>query len=179
FNFTNGPYTQSFEPTEYFADWSTQDVNADTYGWTMPYTGAADAHTGSNSVRLYNGGTNSGNDWLFSRCFSMLAGSTYKIDFWYKASSASYPQIVDLKVGNNNTVGAMTTTLTSLVSFANTVYQKATVNFTPSTSGTYYFGWWGHSIPNTGYAFIDDINISILPPQEATLVSIKAPNSAC
>ncbi|MEI6853873.1 MAG: hypothetical protein WCL06_13585, partial [Bacteroidota bacterium] len=179
FNFTNGPYTQSFEPTEYFGDWATQDVNADTYGWTMPYTGASDAHTGSNSVRLYNGGTNSGNDWLFSRCFSMLAGSTYKIDFWYKASSATYPQIVDLKVGNSNTVVAMTTTLTSLVSFANTTYQKATVNFTPSTSGTYYFGWWGHSIPNTGYAFIDDINISILPPQEATLVSIKAPNSAC
>ncbi len=179
YNFNNGPYTQSFEPTEYFADWSTLDVNADTYGWTMPYAGAADAHTGTNSVRLYNGGTNSGNDWLFSRCFSMVAGSTYKIDFWYKVSNASYPQIIDLKVGNNNTVAAMTTTLTSLISIANTTYQKATVNFTPTSSGTYYFGWWGHSIPNSYYAFIDDINIAALPPQEATLVSIKTPNSAC
>jgi hypothetical protein len=177
YNFNNGAYTQSFEPTEYFSDWSTLDVNADSYGWTIPVAG--NAHTGNNSVQLYNGGANAGNDWLFSRCFNMNAGSSYKIDFWYKASYALSPQTIDIMVGNDNTVAAMTTTLKSLVSFTNTAYQMATVTFTPASSGTYYFGWWGHSALNYDYAYIDDINIALLPPQEAALVGITSPITGC
>ncbi len=177
YNFNLSAYTQSFEPTDYFGDWTTVDANADGYGWTVPYTGGA--HTGTNSARLYNGGVNDGNDWLFTRCFALNAGSSYKIDFWYEAQSALYPQSIDLKVGSTNTPAAMTTTLLSLPSFINTTYQKASVTFTPPTSGSYTFGWYGYSLINYYYAYIDDINISIVPPQEATLLSIESPLSGC
>ncbi|HOY30416.1 MAG TPA: CARDB domain-containing protein [Bacteroidales bacterium] len=179
YDFNLGAYTMSFEATENFSDWSTMDVNGDNAGWTMAYSDAANAHTGVKSSRLYTGVVNTGNDWLFTRCFTLNAGSTYKIEFWYKVSNASYPQIIDLKAGMSATPAAMTSSLTTLNNLNNTTYQKATVFFIPVSSGSYYFGWWGHSAPSSYYAFIDDINISLLPPQEAALVSIVNPVSAC
>ena len=175
-NFNNAANTMGFETTDDMSLWTSDDANADGYGWTFPYAGST--HSGSNSAQLYNG-YNAGDDWLFSRCFKLIAGSTYKIEFWYEASYSSSPQNIDLKVGNNNTPAAMTTTLLTLSSFSNTTYQKASVNFTPTTTGSYIFGWWGHSTVTYEYAYIDDINISLVPLQEATMLAVTAPVSGC
>jgi len=169
-------YTMGFEPTDDMTLWTKLDVNADTYGWTFPYTGTA--HTGTKSAQLYNSAS-TGNDWLFSRCFNLVAGTTYKIEFWYMASSATSAQNIDLYLGNNNTPAAMTTSLVSLPSFVNTTYQKATANFVAATTGTYYFGWFGHSTVTYSYAYIDDINLSLIPEQEVTLLSMTEPLSGC
>jgi len=178
-DFYSSVYTMGFEPTDNMSAWSKLDVNADARTWEFPYNSATYAHTGSNSARFYNGTTNSGNDWLFSRCFSLNTGETYKIDYWYRVESATYPESVDLKVGNSATPAAMTTTLVSMPSFTNTTYQKATALFTPTTSGTYYFGWYAYSPAANYYAFIDDINIALLPNQEASIVSMITPVSGC
>lgn len=178
-DFYSSAYTMGFEPTDNMSAWSKLDVNADARTWEFPYNSATYAHTGSNSARFYNGTTNPGNDWLFSRCFSLNAGETYKIDYWYRVESATYPESVDLKVGNSATPAAMTTTLVSMPSFTNTTYQKATALFTPTTSGTYYFGWYAYSPAANYYAFIDDINIALLPNQEASIVSMITPVSGC
>ncbi|MDD4214312.1 MAG: lamin tail domain-containing protein [Bacteroidales bacterium] len=178
YDFNSGYFTIGFEASENFSDWLVVDVNGDNYGWTIPYTSASDAHTGSNSARLYNA-NNAGNDWLFSRCFTLNAGATYKIEFWYRAYNSSYPQTIDLKAGNTATPGAMVSNLLTLTSFNNTSYQKATAYFIPANSGSYYFGWWGHSVASSYYAFVDDINISLVPLQEAALLSVTAPISGC
>jgi len=170
------PYTMGFEATDDMSMWTKADANADGYGWTFPFSGTA--HSGSYSAQL-NNGYNTGNDWLFSRCFKLNAGTAYKIEFWYLSSSASSPQNIDLKVGNNNTPAAMTTSLLTLPSFINTTYQKASANFTPATTGSYNFGWWGHSASTYSYANIDDINISFIPLQEATMLAIDTPVSGC
>jgi len=178
YDFNSGAYTMSFEVNEFFGDWSSLDVNGDNYGWTAYYN-VSDARSGTYSSRLYNGGTNAGNDWLFSRCFSLDAGSTYKIEFWYKVSYATYPQNIDLKIGLSPVPASMTTSLTALNTINNTTYQKATAYYVPTASGSYYFGWWGHSVASSYYAFIDDINISLVPLQEAALLSVVNPVSGC
>ncbi len=178
YDFNQGAFNMGFELNEFTGDWSTMDVNADNNGWTF-YNSVSDAHTGTLSARLYNGNVNAGNDWLFSRCFTLAAGSTYKIEFWYKVSNASYPQNIDLKAGNSAVPAAMLTSLVALNSINTTGYQKATAYFVPATTGAYYFGWWGHSVANAYYAFIDDINISLVPLQEVTLVSLESPTSGC
>ncbi len=178
YDFGLGAYTMGYELNEFAGDWSTIDVNGDNNGWTY-YNSAGDAHGGTYSARLYNGNINTGNDWLFSRCFTLAAGSTYKIEFWYKVSNASYPQHIDLKAGNSPAPAAMLNNLLTLNSINNTGYQKATAYFVPAVTGSYYFGWWGHSVANAYYAFIDDINISLVPLQEAALLSIESPVSGC
>jgi hypothetical protein len=177
YNFGLGAYTMGFESTDDMSSWTKLDVNADSRTWEFPYIGYP--HSGSNSARFYNGTTNPGNDWLFSRCFSLAAGNTYKIEYWYRVESASYTESIDLKVGSAATPGAMTTTLISMPALTNTTYQKATITYTPSTSGTYYFGWYAYSPASNFYAFIDDINISLVPNQEATALSLSTPNTGC
>ncbi|MDD4215423.1 MAG: hypothetical protein PHR81_11500, partial [Bacteroidales bacterium] len=175
--FANGPYTMGFEPTDDMLQWTKLDVNGDNYTWIFPYNGYA--HTGSNCAELYNSSSVVADEWLFSRCFTMTAGATYKIEFWYQAESSYYPQNIDLKVGNSATPAAMTTNLLALASFTNTTYQKASVTFVPPTTGAYYFGWWGHSPDDYYFAYIDDINISLVPDQEAAIVEVIAPVSGC
>jgi hypothetical protein len=172
YNLNLAPYTMGFESTDDMSLWTKADVNADSYTWTFPYAG--NSHSGSNSAQVYNGST-TGNDWLFSRCFKLNAGSTYKIDFWYKAAYSTSAQNLDLKVGTSNTPAAMTTTLLTLASFVNASYLKATVTYTPSVSGSYNFGWFSHSTTTYAYTYIDDINISLVPLQEAALIDITAP----
>ncbi|HPS26199.1 MAG TPA: hypothetical protein PK269_01235, partial [Bacteroidales bacterium] len=178
YDFGLGAYTMGFELNEFAGDWSTIDVNGDNNGWTF-YNSVGDAHSGTYSARLYNGNVTAGNDWLFSRCFTLAAGSTYKIEFWYKVANASYPQHIGLKAGNAPVPAAMLSILFSLNSISNTAYQKATAYFVPAATGAYYFGWWGHSAANASYAVIDDINISLVPLQEVTLLSIAGPVSGC
>ena len=177
-NFAIGPYTMGFETTDDMSAWSKLDVNSDGYTWLFPYN-TTNSHTGSYCAELYNTSSIAGNEWMFSRCFTMTAATTYKIEFWYRAEGASYPQNVDLKVGNSATPAAMTTNLITLAGFTNTTYQKASATFVPPTSGTYYFGWWGHSPAAYWFAYIDDINISLVPSQEAALLSITEPVTGC
>lgn len=179
YDFSGGAFTMGFEPTESFSDWTVTDVNADTRTWQIPYLGASYAHSGNNSARFYNSSTLSGNDWLFTRCFNLNAGSTYKIEYWYRAESASGPQNISLKYGSTATPAGMTTTLNTLSGFANVAYQKASVTFSPPSSGVYYFGWQATSNASLYFAFIDDINIVVVPDQEAAALNISTPSNGC
>lgn len=173
------PYTMGFEPTEYFADWSiyNSDGNA-TYKWVVPYSSATYSHTGTYSAQFYNSTSSVGEDWLFSRCFPFEAGKTYEISFWYRAYSTSSPQTITLKTGNSATPAGMTTTLTTLAAFTNTTHQQSIKRFTAPSTGSYYFGWLG-TTGFANYAYIDDINISEVPPQEAAAIGITTPASGC
>ncbi len=179
YNFSTGPYTMGFEPTEAFADWSVLDANTDTYTWAIPTSGSANAHSGTNSAMFNNNTVLSGNDWLFSRCFNLDAGTTYKVEYWYKTGIATAPQNIVLAYGNAASAAGMTSTIQTLNGFTNTDYQKATITFVPATTAAYYFGWHATSNPSSYDAYIDDINITSLPPQEATAVSITAPFAYC
>jgi hypothetical protein len=177
-DFISSAYTMGFEPTENYSNWTTINSDAGTYKWVMPYASATYAHTGNNSAQFYNGTTNTGEDWLFSRCFYLQAGNTYSISFWYRVYSASYPQTITLKYGTSASSAGMTTTLATLASITNTTYQQSATPFVAPVSGTYYFGWSG-LVGLTDYAYIDDINIKMVPQQEASLVSMTTPISGC
>ncbi len=178
YNFSYGPYTMGFESTENFSDWTVLNVNGDGETWNLPWTGTP--HSGTRSARYYNSTSAAGNEWLFSRCFTFEAGNTYEIEYWYRVDNATYPQSIDLKIGTSPTPAAMTTTLVSMPNMNNAIYQKATASFTAPSSGAYYFAWHAYSAAsNYYYAYIDDININLIPNQEATAYAIIQPEGAC
>lgn len=178
-DFSNGAYKMGFEPTEYFADWSifNSDGHA-TYKWVMPYSGSSYSHTGTYSAQFYNGTTNAGEDWLFSRCFPFETGKTYEVSFWYRVNTATSPQTLTLKMGSAPASASMTTTLKYLPTITNVTHQQSVTRFTVPTSGSYYFGWLG-LVGLTSYAYIDDINIREVPVQEAAVIDIIAPVTSC
>ena len=176
YDFDLSAYTMGFEPNEDFTDWTIIDANSDGRTWEIPYSSSSYAHSGENSARFYNGSTNDGDDWLFSRCFILEASKTYKIKFYYRVESSSYPQNIDLKYGTSNDIASMTNTLINLSSFTNTDYQQASATFNVSSDGVYYFAWYAHSPAAIYYAFIDDININVVPPYDAGVSEIISPD---
>jgi hypothetical protein len=172
-----GAYTMGFEPNENFSDWKTYNTDNSTFKWVMPLFSSTYAKTGSYSSQFMNAGTNIGEDWMISRCFTLQAGKTYALSFWYRTNNTTVQPMV-VKYGHDQTINAMTTTLISLPVLTNIAYQQAITQFVAPVSGSYYFGWAGQAgIANSIY--IDDINIRRIPDQEAAAVSITAPVTGC
>ena len=177
-DFYTSEYNMGFEPNEDMSAWTIENSDLGTYKWVMPYASSTYAHSGTSSAQFYNGTANTGEDWLFSRCFYLEAGKTYSLSFWYRAYSATYPQTLTLKYGNAANSAAMTTTLATLTGFTNATHQQSITQFVAPANGIYYFGWSG-TVGASYYAYIDDINLKLIPDQEAALLSMTAPASGC
>ncbi|HOY30413.1 MAG TPA: CARDB domain-containing protein [Bacteroidales bacterium] len=178
-DFYTSEYNMGFEPTEDYSQWSVVNTGGEaSYKWDLPYSSSTYSNTGTYSARFYNNTSNTGEDWLFSRCFYLEAGDTYSLSFWYRSYSATYPQTLTLKYGNAASPAAMTTTLATLVNFVNTVHIQSVSQFVAPASGVYYFGWSG-TVGSMYYAYIDDINIKLIPNQEAAVLSMETPESGC
>lgn len=169
-------YTMGFELNEDVSKWTVLDVNADARTWQPRYSSTTFSHTGSYSARFYNGSSNTGGDWLFSPCFNLEGGKSYKIEFYYRAESTNYPQNVALLFGNDNVPAAFTDTLINLIGFNNTTHQLTSAIINVATDGIYHFAWYAYSAPSIYYAYIDDINIRLLEPKDAAVVDINNVN---
>jgi hypothetical protein len=179
-NFSMGHYSMGFESSEPYQLWSVINNNSDAGLWQFPHNGAAFAHTGTFSARFFNNAVNAGDDYLFSRCFTMYAGEVYGISYWQRVENASYPHDIALKVASPDpTVAATTTTLLAQTGINNTTYQELSSVFTVPADGVYYFVWHATSPASNFHAFIDDINIQLLPPQDASVVAIEGPVGGC
>lgn len=178
-DFYASDYTQGFESTEYYADWTIYNQDASAFKWEIPYSGSTYAHTGTFSARFNNAGTNTGQDWMFTRCFTMQAGETFDLSFWYRSSSTASPSSLEFYVGNTNTPAGMTTMLLSLPGIISTTHNDTLVRFVAPADGTYYFGWKATTTPSTILMYIDDINITLIPSQEAAILSSTAPVAGC
>ena len=177
FDLNAGPYYQGFEDNENFSDWVVLNTDGSIYKWMLPFTSSNYARSGVSSAQLYNGTTNLGEDWLFSRCFNLQAGKTYKLSFWYRTSNP-IPQTLMLKYGSGQNPSSMVNSLAIFPASSNSIYQQSISQFVATVNGNYYFGWTCPAgISNNLY--IDDINISLVPEQEASIEKIVAPNTGC
>ena len=161
-NFTEGfesglPSTWTFINAGSGNSWST----ATTY-----------PHTGTNAMTyVYN--TYAANAWGITSGLSLTAGTQYTISFWYRVYSASYPEKLKITVGTAATVAGQTSTLWDCnggASLTNTTYAQGTATFTPTTSGTYYFGFNCYSAATMWNLYVDDVSITggtAVPPTYA------------
>lgn len=178
YDFLSGTYIQGFEPTEYSGDWSIFNADANAYTWQFPYSG--NAHSGTYSARFYNGTGNTGGDWLFSRCFPLEAGKTYEISYWYRGTSTTAASKLKLKYGLSPDSTAMVNSLESLTNILGVAYRQSVIRFVPPVTASYNFGWCAYTpASSTNHLYIDDINISFIPAQDAAVLSMTAPVAGC
>jgi hypothetical protein len=171
-DFYSSNYFMGFEIGEDYSDWTVVDVNNDNNTWQPGHNSATFANTGTHSARFFNGTSNPGNDYLFSECFFLEAAKTYKIEFWFRAESANYPQSLDLVVATDVNPAGVMDTLLQYPSYTHTTHQLASTIYSPPTDGVYYFGWYAYSPAAFYWSYVDDINIRILAPLDAGVVSI-------
>lgn len=81
------------------------------------------------------------NRWLFSRPIHLEANSTNTITFFLRNFGAANPQSIKMTVGNEPLIASQTNTLWTSSTIANTAWTQYTVSYTPTTTGTYYFGF--------------------------------------
>lgn len=170
------PYLETFEAVAPGAN----ALCAGSTGWSSGYmwysksspysTGynTLDNHTTGGSRWLYAGWGltyyTGSDDYWFTPGVNLTAGKTYEFNYWYLPDGApsSVPIMTRGFVGTSQDAWSMTP-IGPLVTASGSSYKEYSTIFTPTSSGTYYFGIFVTSNGWYGMA-IDDIGVKQLPP---------------
>ncbi len=166
--------SESFEGTFPPTGWAL--VNAGTGNpWTQS-TLATAAKSGVRSM-LYTyeaTGVHPANAWAFTSALNLTMGTNYRISYWYKARSASFPEKLKVTIGTAQTVAAATTTLATHDPITSTVYAESVITYMPPSTGTYYLGFHAFSGPDEF-----DLNVdSVVVQQFAGCTGTPTPGTA-
>lgn len=174
---TQGPYFIGFEADENLTGWSTQNYNNDAGIWTL--NGTTNPRTGSQAA-IYNYNTiNAANDWFFSKCLTLEAGSSYDLEFFYRVQSGAYPEGFAVRITSAADNISTISTIQSFTNITNTTYAQSTNTFTVPSTGEYYLAFEATSIADRWNIIIDDITISKVVPVDVGVVSINSPGDGC
>ncbi len=143
---TNTPYTTSFENAALpYVGWSIPNIVPVAGDWSIGYYGAGSTLTqnGSSSVASVTPSTVAADNWMFSRGVNLIANNQATITYYISnyQSSTTATGNYQLTVGNASTVGAQTTILATETGVSASAFTLKTYNFTPTTTGVYYFGF--------------------------------------
>jgi hypothetical protein len=158
------PYFQNFDTTPINTVPSCfviTDDNEDFVYWKVQNTSSA---SNPNSMHLPTNTVEDSDDWFFTAGLNLTAGVTYRLRFKYNTLSAgSYAENLRVRLGTGQSALLMNNTILDLSSIINTVYQTATVDFTPVTNNVFYIGFQGYSFANQSRIMIDDISVIVSP----------------
>jgi hypothetical protein len=159
-NYLMAQYHNSFEDTDNITGWTSVSL-AGTQQWQRLNSPNV-ARTGNHVYAIRtdsNSGNTQTNDWLFSECFYLDAGTCYEISFYYRSHFST--ENLSLHMGTGNTPADMSTMLFEHQQFNSNSWLKATAQFTVDVSGVYHFGWHSLRPITTGayFVYIDDVSV--------------------
>ncbi len=98
------------------------------------------------------------NAWFFTRGVNLTAGTEYFLSYNY--GTAGFDEKMDVYYGTSSNVAGMATQLADHPLITNdTAPINNIVNFTPATTGVYYFGFHAYSDADMFFLFVDDIMV--------------------
>jgi len=160
--YVTSPYTMGFEANEDVSGWKFTDGNGDGITWSVGNSG------GYNSTRCLRklATTNSAfdDDWAWTECLYLQAGTTYALDYWYRNLPSAYPCSLKVMVSTSQDIATSTQLIVS--ESIDTLWHRSINTFQVSNSGTYHLAFHAY-VPNTspfqpsGTVRIDNINILI------------------
>ena len=131
-------------------------LTSKNYPWIASSTAF---RTGTRCIRM----TNNWTGWLITAGANLNANTTYNLTFYYKgvcSSSCSAGMTVKVGVTTVQTT-APTTTTTVVNNGTQTSYTQFTYSYTPTVSGTYYFGLqMSSTFAGFDNGYIDDMQLS-------------------
>ena len=156
------PYNTSYEQENLaFVGWAVPTPLVPVAGdWSASNFGpGALVQDGSSSVVSITPTTAAANNWMFSRGVNLTAGSNVTITYYVSnfQSASTTTGSLDFTVGNSQTSAGQTTILLSETGLNIAAFTQKTVNFIPTTTGVYYFGFRNFTPTATGtHALIID-----------------------
>lgn len=183
------PYSQQFNKSYDVDEFTILDNNKDGHTWEWGFYDDHDEfktlkYHGANFSDVYYYEPDSvlkdADDWAFTPPMYFDANYSYVINFDYFAQSTLYPQKMEVKLGDAQTVEAMTTQVMPQTDVTNDVNSKASYRAVVSvpTSGVYYFGFHSLSAKNHAYYLhVDNLNVEqgqeVLIPDSVTGLTVK------
>ena len=159
----NVPYSQNFETAT--VPNLTVCTNQQNVGTGNLWATTANPGYGfsTNALRYAYHSTSTANVWFYTNGINLVAGTSYKISYDYGSTGATYPEKLKVAYGTSAAAAAMTMILADHPSIVNgTAPINNMVNFTPATTGVYYFGFNAYSAANQFYLFVDNIMVDVL-----------------
>lgn len=157
---TNIPYLEDFESASLPAIPTCTSV--ENVGQGNVWTTAALSGFSNVMTYVYNS-SYAANTWFYTQGINLTAGTVYRISYKYANNSTAYVEKFKVAYGQAPVATAMTTPLADHPNVTGAVLSSNDVDFTPSTSGVYYFGFNAYSGINQYELYVDDISVDLAP----------------
>lgn len=130
-------YTEDFSAS---APQGWSRINNGAEAWTFSET--FNPYSGSHCMRYQGNYWDPADAWAFTQGVEMIAGNSYFVEFYQSVYSSYYHESMRLTVGTAPSIAAQSITLLNLPDLVNAAYINRVSNtFTPTVSGTYFFGF--------------------------------------
>lgn len=154
------PFFDDFPTAASFKLYTVLDVNKDksTWGWN--------SSKGGSCVYRYNK-KNAADDWLISPPIQMKQGKAYNVSFKAAAGLGNFPERLEVKWGNANTVAAMANEILPSTDLTSSKYQEFTKRIEPAADGNYYIGFHAISDPDRFRIVLDSLSVEVAADAKA------------
>lgn len=158
------PYEQAFDADGSLEGFTIIDANGDGKQWSLYMS-----DDGTGVARMTYNSSMDMDDWLITPPLKLEGGKVYRLSFDAYPYGSSFPERIEVKMGNSNTVEAMTTTIVEPIDLTKGILdaQPVVAYLAPKTSGTYFVGFHGISDPDMFYLYLDNIRIGAASSAEA------------
>ncbi len=125
------------------------------------------------SLYFFNNTSNSADAWVFTRGVQLTGGVSYRLSFGYGNYSnlSNKKEKLNVFYGDSASSSHMNYFLAEYPNISNYDSATSVTDFTPVTSGVYYFGFHGYSDPNNDILLVDGIEITENTTTPVTLLS--------
>ncbi|NTW34094.1 MAG: T9SS type A sorting domain-containing protein, partial [Bacteroidetes bacterium] len=156
---SNIPYYLNFEDAEENSQLLVQNDNEDPQTWEISSSSGMD---NSDCIIYSYNPSEPANDWFFSKCLELTAGTPYLLNFYYKAESDESSEKLKVHLAQApNVSAAFTDPIIDLDSITETSYTLASAPFNVSDDGIYYIGFNVYSDANKWNLYIDNISVTV------------------
>lgn len=155
------PYVMDFEPGEDLSTWGVLDNDGDATTWaiinTFPQSGTQCLRKAGSAVL--------DDDWVWTNCFDMAAGTNYSLNYWYRQFDLIAPCSLEVKLATAQTIAASTQLIATEV--IDTNYHNSINTFQVPSNGTYYVAFHaflpaGSPTAGSSSLRIDNIALSVV-----------------
>lgn len=166
----NIPFTDDFGPQNHLSDFVIIDANADGEKWHLNTTWnifGGDRSLEEMRITTYH----AADDWLLTPSLHLEAGTIYAIAFDVHCGDYRYPETMEVWLGNDATVAAMTTEVMSAFSITEYGYEGYSKEFSVEATGDYRLGLHAISPAGSSDIFVDNLSVklSVLPDAPAAV----------
>ena len=155
------------------------DINNDGFTWDLGTTFTNFAFSGRKVFYYSFSASNDADDWLFSSCANLEAGTVYNVSYWYRVYSGDYPENMKFAIATQPHPDAVIEYLDVKEEMDNYNYRRVTYAFTVPEDGQYYFAWHAFSPKYHRFMFMDDFALRIAKDVDGSVYSITAGVESC